>query len=49
VQKINGDLRWRDYARPMTPGELSSFVRSERELWGPIVRQIGIAASPRRT
>jgi tripartite-type tricarboxylate transporter receptor subunit TctC len=33
-----------DYTRPMTPSELSSFVRSERELWGPIVRQIGITA-----
>ena len=32
------------YTRPMTPSELSEFVRSERELWGPIVRQIGIAA-----
>jgi len=32
------------YTRPMTPTELSEFVRSERELWGPIVRQIGIAA-----
>jgi tripartite-type tricarboxylate transporter receptor subunit TctC len=31
------------YTRPMTPGELSDFVRSERQLWGPIVRQIGIA------
>jgi len=31
------------YTRPMTPTELSEFVRSERELWGPIVRQIGIA------
>jgi tripartite-type tricarboxylate transporter receptor subunit TctC len=33
-----------NYTRPMTPSELSDFVRSERELWGPIVRQIGIAA-----
>jgi tripartite-type tricarboxylate transporter receptor subunit TctC len=32
------------YTHPMMPSELSSFVRSERELWGPIVRQIGIAA-----
>jgi hypothetical protein len=28
----------------MTPQQLSDFVDSERKLWGPIVRQIGIAA-----
>jgi len=33
-----------NYTRPMTPTELSDFVGSERALWGPIVRQIGIAA-----
>jgi tripartite-type tricarboxylate transporter receptor subunit TctC len=33
-----------NYTRPMTPQQLSDFVRSERELWGPIVKQIGIAA-----
>lgn len=32
------------YTRPMTPQELSEFVRSERALWGPIVKQIGITA-----
>jgi tripartite-type tricarboxylate transporter receptor subunit TctC len=26
----------------MTPDELSEFVRTERALWGPIVKQIGI-------
>jgi tripartite-type tricarboxylate transporter receptor subunit TctC len=29
--------------RPMSPQELAAFVRSEREVWGPVVRQIGIA------
>ena len=33
-----------NYTRPMTPQQLSEFVDSERKLWGPIVRQIGIAA-----
>ena len=30
-----------NYTRSMTPQELTEFVRGERELWGPIVRQIG--------
>jgi tripartite-type tricarboxylate transporter receptor subunit TctC len=29
--------------RPMSPQELAAFVRSERDVWGPVVRQIGIA------
>jgi tripartite-type tricarboxylate transporter receptor subunit TctC len=33
-----------NYTRPMTPQDLADFVRSERKLWGPIVKQIGIAA-----
>jgi tripartite-type tricarboxylate transporter receptor subunit TctC len=33
-----------NYTRPMSPQQLSDFVRNERELWGPIVKQIGIAA-----
>jgi tripartite-type tricarboxylate transporter receptor subunit TctC len=33
-----------NFTRPMTPQQLSDFVRSERKLWGPIVKQIGIAA-----
>jgi tripartite-type tricarboxylate transporter receptor subunit TctC len=33
-----------NYTRPMTPQQLADFVRSERGLWGPIVREIGIAA-----
>jgi tripartite-type tricarboxylate transporter receptor subunit TctC len=30
-----------NYTRSMTPQELTEFVHGERELWGPIVRQIG--------
>jgi len=33
-----------NYTRPMTPPQLTDFVRNERELWGPIVKEIGIAA-----
>jgi tripartite-type tricarboxylate transporter receptor subunit TctC len=33
-----------NYTRPMTPQQLADFVRNERELWGPIVKEIGIAA-----
>jgi tripartite-type tricarboxylate transporter receptor subunit TctC len=29
--------------RPMSPQELAEFVRSERSVWGPVVKQIGIA------
>jgi tripartite-type tricarboxylate transporter receptor subunit TctC len=29
--------------RSMSPKELAAFVRSERAVWGPVVRQIGIA------
>jgi tripartite-type tricarboxylate transporter receptor subunit TctC len=32
-----------NYTRPMTPQELADFVRNEREVWQPIVKQIGIA------
>ena len=32
-----------NYTRPMTPKELAEFVREEREIWQPIVKQIGIA------
>jgi len=28
------------YTRPMSPGELTSFIRSEQELWRPIVAEI---------
>ena len=33
-----------NYTRPMTPPQLADFVRTEREIWQPIVKQIGIAA-----
>jgi len=33
-----------NYTRPMTPQDLADFVHNERELWRPIVRQIGISA-----
>jgi tripartite-type tricarboxylate transporter receptor subunit TctC len=29
--------------RPMSPLELADFVRGERDVWGPVIRQIGIA------
>jgi tripartite-type tricarboxylate transporter receptor subunit TctC len=32
-----------NYTRPMTPQELANFVREERDIWQPIVKQIGIA------
>ena len=32
-----------NYTRPMTPKELADFVREERDIWQPIVKQIGIA------
>lgn len=33
-----------NYTRPMTPQELAEFVRSERDTWRPVVKQIGIGA-----
>src|SRR5262249_4177263 len=30
--------------RRMSPQELSEFIRSERELWGPVIKQVGLAA-----
>jgi len=33
-----------NYTRPMTPQELSEFVRSERDIWRPIVKSIGMTA-----
>lgn len=32
-----------NYTRPMSPQELADFVHSEREIWRPIVTQIGIS------
>jgi len=34
-----------NYTRPMTPQQLSEFVRSERATWVPIVKDIGLAAA----
>ena len=33
-----------NYTRPMTPQDLADFVRNERELWAPIVQQVGNGA-----
>jgi tripartite-type tricarboxylate transporter receptor subunit TctC len=33
-----------NYTRPMTSQELSDFVRSERDIWRPIVKGIGMTA-----
>jgi len=33
-----------NYTRPMTPQQLADFVRDERKLWGPIVKQVGATA-----
>ncbi len=33
-----------NYTRPMTPQELADFVRSERDTWRPVVKQIGMGA-----
>ncbi len=27
----------------MSPQELHSFIRSEQELWAPVIKQIGLA------
>ena len=32
-----------NYTRPDEPKELADFVREERDIWEPIVKQIGIA------
>jgi tripartite-type tricarboxylate transporter receptor subunit TctC len=29
--------------RSMSPQELSDFIRTERELWKPVLKQIGLA------
>jgi tripartite-type tricarboxylate transporter receptor subunit TctC len=39
VQKRFGDLR--TFARPMTPAEVTDFIRKEQKTWRPVVRQIG--------
>jgi tripartite-type tricarboxylate transporter receptor subunit TctC len=32
------------YVRPMTPAETATFIRSEQELWTPVVTQLGLAS-----
>jgi tripartite-type tricarboxylate transporter receptor subunit TctC len=32
------------YPRPMSPAETAAFIRSERELWRPVVRQLDLAS-----
>lgn len=29
--------------RAMSPQELADFIRNERKLWGPVIRQVGLA------
>ena len=29
--------------RPMSPQELCDFIRSEQQLWKPVIKQIGVA------
>ena len=31
------------YARPMSPVETAEFIRSEQQVWRPVVRQVGVA------
>jgi tripartite-type tricarboxylate transporter receptor subunit TctC len=32
------------FGRPMTPEETTSFIRTEQEVWNPVVRKVGFAA-----
>jgi tripartite-type tricarboxylate transporter receptor subunit TctC len=32
------------YVRPMTPAQTAAFIRSEQELWTPVIRQLGLAS-----
>jgi tripartite-type tricarboxylate transporter receptor subunit TctC len=32
------------YVRPLTPAQTAEFIRSEQELWAPVVRQVGLSA-----
>jgi tripartite-type tricarboxylate transporter receptor subunit TctC len=34
------------YARALSPEETANFIRSEQQLWLPVVRQVGVARSP---
>lgn len=30
-----------NYPRPMSPGELAKHIRSERDVWGPVIKRMG--------
>ena len=32
------------YPRPTSPAEAAEFIRSERQLWRPVIRDVGLAA-----
>ena len=32
------------FVRPMSPAETAAFIRSEQQVWRPLVRQIGLKA-----
>ena len=32
------------FGRPMTPEETAAFLRSERQVWNPIVRKVGFSS-----
>ena len=32
------------YARPTSPAEAAEFIRSERQLWKPVIKDVGLAA-----
>ena len=42
VSKRLADLG--SYVRAMTPEELTAFVKSERDTYGPLVKQLGLSA-----
>jgi len=31
------------FARPISPAETTEFIRRERELWRPVVKQVGVS------
>jgi tripartite-type tricarboxylate transporter receptor subunit TctC len=33
-----------NYARPLSPPELASYIRAEREVWGPVIKRTGFVA-----
>jgi tripartite-type tricarboxylate transporter receptor subunit TctC len=32
------------FVRPLSPVQTAEFIRSEQELWAPVIRQVGLAA-----